>query len=98
VRLASTDGRHVVLLCSGHHAALHDGLLEMHGQAPYEIAFRWVYGPPLPVGLAPEARHALIAERIAQIFAGMLPMTGSSPAADHGTARPGWDGSPVGST
>jgi hypothetical protein len=88
----------LTLLCSGHHAALHDGLLEMHGQAPYEIAFRWVYGPPLPVGLAPEARHALIAERIAQIFAGMLPMTGSSPPADHGTARPGWDGSPVGST
>ena len=88
----------LTLLCSGHHAALHDGLLEMHGQAPYEIAFRWVYGPPLPVGLEPEARHALIAERIAQISAGVLPMAGSSPPSDHGTARPGWDSSPVGST
>lgn len=70
----------------------------MHGQAPYEIAFRWVYGPPLPVGLDPEARHALIAERIAQIFAGMRPMTSSPPPVDHGTARPGRDGSPGGST
>jgi hypothetical protein len=37
----------LTLLCSGHHAALHAGLLTMRGQAPYLIEFRWAYGPPI---------------------------------------------------
>jgi hypothetical protein len=32
----------------------------MRGQAPYGIAFRWVYGPPLPAGLDPVERKAMI--------------------------------------
>jgi hypothetical protein len=45
------------LLCSGHHAALHAGLLSMRGEAPYDIQFCWTYGPPLPAGLTSEARR-----------------------------------------
>ena len=40
----------------------------MKGQAPYQIEFRWVYRPPIPFGLEPEARQALIQERLAEIF------------------------------
>jgi len=58
----------VTLLCSGHHAALHNGLLTMRGEAPYHIEFRWVYGPPLPAGLEPEARRALITQRAREFF------------------------------
>jgi hypothetical protein len=86
----------VTLLCSGHHAALHDGLLEMRGRAPYEIAFRWVYGPPLPVGLDPEARQALIRDRIAEIFERVLPSTGF--LATGGSPEPGVPGVPDGTT
>jgi hypothetical protein len=82
-------GRHhlwnITLLCSGHHAALHDGLLVMQGQAPYGIQVHWVYGPPLPLGLGPEARQAMIAERIARIFAQMSSDSGSPP--ELGSAR-----------
>ena len=60
----------MTLLCSGHHVALHHGLLAMQGQAPYDIAFRWTYGAPVPPGLAPDAREALIAQRIQEILAG----------------------------
>ena len=58
----------LTLLCSGHHAALHAGLLTMRGRAPYLIEFRWVYGPPIPVGLDPAARKAVIEQRIPEIF------------------------------
>ncbi len=58
----------LTLLCSGHHAALHAGLLTMRGQAPYLIEFCWVYGPPIPVGLDPAARKALIEQRVQEIF------------------------------
>jgi hypothetical protein len=61
----------MTLLCSGHHSALHDGLLVMRGRAPYEIECQWVYGPPLPIGVDPEQRQALIAERIAKVFEAM---------------------------
>ena len=57
----------LTLLCSGHHAALHAGLLAMRGQAPYLIEFRWVYGPPIPVGLDPAARKAVIDQRVQEI-------------------------------
>lgn len=50
----------LTLLCSGHHSALHAGLLSMRGQAPYDIEFRWTYAPPLPVGLDPDARRAMV--------------------------------------
>ena len=80
----------LTLLCSGHHAALHDGLLMMQGQAPYGIQVHWVYGPPLPVGLDPEARQALIRERIARIFE---QMSASPDTLTEGRARsrPSWD-------
>jgi hypothetical protein len=58
----------ITLLCSGHHAALHAGLLTMQGQAPYLIEFRWTYGPPIPVGLDPAARKAVIEQRVQEIF------------------------------
>ena len=57
----------LTLLCSGHHAALHAGLVAMQGQAPYLIEFRWVYGPPIPVGLDPAARKAVIDQRVQEI-------------------------------
>jgi hypothetical protein len=40
----------------------------MRGQAPYLIEFRWVYGPPIPIGLDPEARETLIAQRLHEIL------------------------------
>jgi hypothetical protein len=58
----------VTLLCSGHHSALHAGLLTMKGQAPHRIEFRWVYRPPIPVGLDPAAREALVIQQIEEIF------------------------------
>jgi len=73
----------LTLLCSGHHAALHAGLLTMTGQAPYQIEFRWVYGDPIPVGLDPEARRALILEQLEEIL-----------ARPHGPAETSDDGGP----
>jgi hypothetical protein len=87
----------LTLLCSGHHAALHDGLLVMQGQAPYGIQVHWVYGPPLSVGLAPEARQAMIAERIAEIFGGVLPST-DPPKEAREHVRPTRDSDPLGGT
>jgi hypothetical protein len=58
----------MTLICSGHHSALHAGLLTMKGQAPYQIEFRWVYRPPIPVGLDPAAREAMVAQRLEEIF------------------------------
>jgi len=86
----------MTLLCSGHHAALHDGLLVMQGQAPYGIQVQWVYGPPLPVGLDPEARQAMLAERIAKIFEQMSSNTDPSAEARENT-RPTRDSDPAGS-
>lgn len=56
------------LLCSGHHAALHEGLLTIRGSAPYEIQFRWRYGAPIPAGLEAEVRQAIIAQRVREIL------------------------------
>ena len=58
----------VTLLCSGHHAALHAGLLEMRGKAPWEIEFRWVYGPPMPAGLDEAGRRAFVRQCVEEIF------------------------------
>jgi hypothetical protein len=94
-------GRHhlwnMTLLCSGHHSALHDGLLVMQGQAPYGIQVHWVYGPPLPIGLDPEARQVLIRERIAKIFEHMS-SSPDSPTRVRERARPMRDRDPVGVT
>ena len=67
----------------------------MQGQAPYEIQVHWVYGPPLPVGLDPEARQAMIRERIARIFAQMSSDSGSPPETRE-RARPSRDIGSVG--
>src|SRR6185436_19468641 len=61
------------LLCSGHHTALHAGLLTIQGRAPYELELRWTYGPPTPVGLTPAARAALIDERVSELLALVVP-------------------------
>ena len=61
----------LVLLCGGHHAARHAGLLSITGEAPYGVHFRWRYAPPLPVGLDPEARAAANRERSRQTWAGI---------------------------
>jgi hypothetical protein len=75
----SRGGAHEIgnltLLCTGHHTAIHAGLLTMRGEAPYDIAFRWVYGPPMPAGLDPEARAAVIEQRVQEILAGKYPET-----------------------
>jgi hypothetical protein len=80
----------LTLLCSGHHSALHDGLLVMRGQAPYEIECHWVYGRPLLIGIDPEARQALIQQRIAKIFEQMS-SDGDPPMEAREYARPSRD-------
>jgi hypothetical protein len=82
----------MTLLCSGHHAALHDGLLVMQGQAPYGIQVHWVYGTPLPLGLDPETRQVLLRERIAKIFEQLSNADTLTEARD---TRPTRDGGPV---
>ena len=74
------------LLCSGHHAALHGGLLTMTGQAPYEIEFRWTFGPPMPWGLDEEARRAMTVRQLDEIFEQVFRRPGA-PA--PGAAMPG---------
>src|SRR3954466_7273159 len=90
----------VSTLWGGHHAALHAGLLTIQGQAPYEIKFRWVYGPPLPVGLTPAAREAMIAQRLQEILdRGMRPhrtRARRSRTAPDSVERPSWDVAPGG--
>ena len=47
-------GRHqlwnLTLICTGHHAALHRGLLTISGQAPWSIQVRWLHGEPIRRG------------------------------------------------
>jgi hypothetical protein len=60
----------LTLCCSGHHAALHAGLLEITGRAPYELRVRWRAGAqPLPPALNPDERAAMIEARIDEILA-----------------------------
>jgi hypothetical protein len=56
------------LLCSGHHAALHEGLLTIRGRAPHDIQFQWMYGAPIPPGLQADVRQAIITQRVQDIF------------------------------
>src|SRR5262245_54961734 len=74
------------LLCSGHHAALHAGLLTIRGRAPYELELRWAYGPPIPVGLTSVEREALIDQRVSELLAQIVP-NGESEH-DHELIRP----------
>jgi hypothetical protein len=60
------------LLCSGHHAALHAGLLTIRGRAPYELELRWAYAP-MPFGLGSAEREALIDQRVSEALAGVMP-------------------------
>jgi hypothetical protein len=55
-------------LCWGHHAALHDGFLTITGRAPYDLVFRWKYGPPPPVDATVEEREAARLEKLAVVF------------------------------
>ena len=64
---------------------------------PYGIQVHWVYGPPLPLGLDPEARQALIRERIAKIFEQMSSNTDPS-VEDREYTRPMRDSVPGGIT
>jgi 5-methylcytosine-specific restriction endonuclease McrA len=80
------------LLCSGHHSALHAGLLALQGEAPYDLAFRWVYRPPLPIGLDPVARDAMIRQRIEEIFTELEP---ASPVDAPEIGRPSRDSEAV---
>jgi hypothetical protein len=82
----------LTLLCSGHHAALHAGLLTMQGQAPYGIAFRWTYGPPIPAGLGPEARKAMVTQRVNEILERVwAPDASPGGATGERTRCPTWD-------
>jgi hypothetical protein len=69
----------------------------MQGKAPYGIQVHWVYGPPLPAGLDPEARQVLIQERIARIIEQVW-ATPDSPAEAREHTRPTRDRGPVGVT
>src|SRR5262249_11689234 len=78
--------------CTGHHTAIHAGLLTMTGEAPYDIHFRWVYGPPMPAGLSPEERRAMLRQRACEILAGHYPepsLPVASSAVPHGTSKDG---------
>jgi len=79
------------LLCSGHHAALHDGLLSMRGQAPHHIEFHWTYGRPIPAGLDPVTRKAMIDQRVREVLDSPAPATSSPEAALEIAPRPTWD-------
>lgn len=81
LRAQANGGTHepsnVTLICSGHHAALHAGLLQMKGTAPYGIRFRWTYGAPLPSGLDGRQRLAMVqarANRIIDAYGEWLPV------------------------
>jgi hypothetical protein len=67
------------------------GLLTLHGQAPYELAFRWLYRPPIPAGLAPEARRAMIEQRVREIFDEGLPPEQVIDVPADRIERPIWD-------
>jgi hypothetical protein len=55
----------ITLLCSGHHTALHLGLLQISGEAPHQIRVRWLTFEPVgksvlvePTGDRPPTSHA----------------------------------------
>ncbi len=60
------DLSNLMLICSGHHAAHHAGMLQIRGEAPWGIQVRWTYGPPLPPGLSPEERQKLLRDELGE--------------------------------
>ncbi|HEX7836664.1 MAG TPA: hypothetical protein VF469_04325 [Kofleriaceae bacterium] len=81
------------------HAALHAGLLSMQGQAPYGIAFRWTYGPPIPAGLDPEVRKVMVTQRVNEILERIWnPETSSSDTTGSRARCPTWDADAARST
>ena len=62
----------------------------MQGRAPYDVHFRWTYGPPIPPRLSPEARRVMIAQRLDMMLEQM-----DGPVEDHsdpeGPSCPGRD-------
>ena len=61
------------MLCSGHHAALHAGLLTMSGRAPRHIQFRWTCRAPIPVGLTAAEREQFCRQQDAELANVPLP-------------------------
>jgi hypothetical protein len=43
----------------------------IRGRAPYELELRWAYAP-MPVGLSPAAREALIDQRVSEAIASVM--------------------------
>jgi hypothetical protein len=76
------------LLCTGHHTAIHTGLLLMQGEAPYDLQFRWVFGAPLPIGLDPKTRAAMIQQRVHEILERPSGLNEGAPASDRATSVP----------
>jgi hypothetical protein len=62
-----------ICLCSGHHRALHAGLLTITGRAPFELVFRWTFCRPLPAGATGPIRQAVIEEAVEKIFGPLEP-------------------------
>ena len=77
------------LLCSGHHAALHEGLLTIRGRAPYDIQFQWMYGAPIPPGLQADVRQAIITQRVQDILDRMPYASKRRPASSIAESQPG---------
>lgn len=71
----------LILLCSGHHAALHAGLLTITGRAPHDIQVAWLY-KPLPLNLDASARRRFITRQVAELFNGPLPDDWVPPGTD----------------
>lgn len=53
----------LTVLCTAHHTAFHDGLIEISGEAPYSIRVRWRFFEPPPAGEEPEPASHVGRER-----------------------------------
>ena len=90
-RGGSNEISNLTILCTGHHTAIHTGLLAMTGAAPYDLHFHWVYGHPMPLGLSAEERRAMLRRRTCEILAGRYPEP-SVPAPTSAVSRGTGDG------